>query len=217
MEKVGLPSAASLGGDSSLYLPEFDDPPIDPVPLLSVWLELADGRAVSEPRAAVLSTVSSEGQPSSRVVLLKGLFENLLIFTTSRSSRKGRELALNPRVSLTLHWRETVQQLNLCGTVEAMSPAFSDSLFEERPVDAQAAALVSIQGNILLDEAELKVRARNLVASGRPLVRPESWVAYGIRPSSIEFWQGRSDRLHRRLRYALDERSCTWSHVRLQP
>jgi pyridoxine/pyridoxamine 5'-phosphate oxidase len=100
----------TLSGDPTLELPEFDDPPADPLPLLERWLRLADERGVREPRALALATADAEGRPSSRILLLKQVTP-ALVFSGSYESRKGRELAANPRAAGTLYWRETLQQV----------------------------------------------------------------------------------------------------------
>ena len=215
MSSQGYPSNRTLSGDESLVLPEFDAPADDPVALLGDWLERAERVGVSEPRACTLATSAGAGHPSSRVLLLKELSGGGLVFTTSRGSRKGLDLAVAPWGSATFHWRETMQQVNVAGPTALLSDAESDALFAERPVAAQATTAVSEQSALLADEDALAVRARELVERGEALPRPPAWGGYRLTPERIEFWQGRASRLHRRLEYTRVE--GVWTHRRLQP
>ena len=204
----------TLSGDPSLELPEFDDPPLDPLPLLDRWLRLADERGVREPRALALATADAEGRPSSRILLLKQA-TSALVFAGSYESRKGRELAANPRAAGTLYWRETLQQVTVEGPVRRLSEVESDAIFGERPPDARATTVASRQGEPLGDPAELR-RAADEAASGEePLRRPERWGGWRLDPDLVEFWHGSPDRLHRRLLYIKGERG--WEHKRLHP
>ncbi|KJK46627.1 phenazine biosynthesis protein [Lentzea aerocolonigenes] len=204
----------TLSGDATLVLPEFDAPPADPIALLAEWFDAAVRREVREPFAMVLSTADA-GRPSSRVVLFKHLQDGALVFAGSSSSRKGRELAANPFAAVNFHWRETLQQITVTGSVERLPAETSDELFAERPRAAQAAAMVSLQSAPLQDEDVLRAGVESLVESGVPLDRPHEWFGYRLVPDGIEFWQGRPDRLHRRLRYTRDEQG--WTPERLQP
>jgi len=204
----------TLSGEIELRLPEFDDPPADPLWLLRHWLEIADRHGVKEARALALATVGEGGKPSSRTVLLRGV-DPVPVFTSDRESRKGRQLAARPWAAGTLYWRETTQQVTLEGMVEAMSEAESDALFAERTRVAQAATIASDQSEDLGDEEALRARAQELIETGDPLVRPEGWLGYRLVPERIEFWHGSADRLHRRLLY--ERVGEGWQHRRLQP
>jgi dihydrophenazinedicarboxylate synthase len=204
----------SLGGEILLELPEFDDPPGDPIALLRKWIEGARDR-VREPMALALATVDRDYDPSCRVVLAKEVDERGLVFTTHHGSRKGRDIDAVGRAAGTLYWRETLQQVNVAGPVERLTDDRSDQLFQERPVAAQATTTVSRQGQPLPDPRALRERAEGLATRGEPLLRPEGWGGYRLVPDRIEFWHGSTDRLHRRLCYARDGDS--WSHRRLQP
>lgn len=212
---AGEVGRGTLSGDSALHLPEFNAPPEDPVELLRAWLDAADG-VVREPLAVALATANEVGQPSSRIVLLKGLSsDGALIFTTSRDSRKGRDLERNPLAAMTFYWRETLQQVNIAGRVQRVDDLLSDAYFAERPVAAQATTTVSQQGRPLVDEQALQESAEQMVDAGEPIGRPATWGGYRLDPTSIEFWHGNSSRLHRRLAYLRsDDR---WLHRRLQP
>ena len=202
----------TLSGDSSLELPEFDRPPAEPLGLLERWLRDADERGVREPRALALATADAEGRPSSRVLLLKQVAP-ALVFSGSYESRKGRELAANPRAAGTLYWRETLQQVTVEGPVRRLSEEESDAIFGERPADAQATTVASRQGEPLEDPAALRQAADS--AAGEPLRRPERWGGWRLDPDLVEFWHGSPDRLHRRLLYIKGESG--WEHRRLQP
>jgi pyridoxamine 5'-phosphate oxidase len=204
----------TLSGEIELELPEFDDPPADPLRLLRHWLEIADRHGVKEARALALATVGEDGRPSSRTVLLRGV-DPVPVFTSDRESRKGRQLAVRPWAAGTLYWRETTQQVTLEGPVEAMGEAESDTLFAERTRVAQAATIASGQSEDLGDEEALRARAQELIESGEPLTRPEGWCGYRLVPERIEFWHGSPDRLHRRLLY--ERAGEGWQHRRLQP
>jgi pyridoxamine 5'-phosphate oxidase len=204
----------TLSGDPTLELPEFDDPPEDPLPLLERWLRLADERGVREPRALALATADAEGRPSSRILLLKQVTP-ALIFSGSYESRKGRELKANPRAAGTLYWRETLQQITIEGPVRRLAEAESDAIFGERPADARATTVASRQGMPLDDPAALRSAADALRSSGESLNRPPRWGGFRLDPDLIEFWHGSPDRLHRRLLYVKQE--GRWTHQRLQP
>ena len=204
----------TLSGDPTLVLPEFEAPPEDPLPLLDRWLQLADERGVREPRALALATADAEGRPSSRIVLLKQLTP-ALVFAGSHESRKGRDLAVNPRAAGTLYWRETLQQITVEGPVEKLSEAESDALFAERPQAGQATAIASHQGEALANPAALREAADSVAHRAEPLRRPSRWGGYRLDPDLIEFWHGSPDRLHRRLLYVRTD--GVWSHRRLQP
>lgn len=208
-------STSSLNGDDALILPEFDDPPRDPIKLFGRWLEMAEAYGVTEPYAFVLSTAGGGGRPSSRIVLLKEISDSGLIFGTSMLSRKGREMTGNAWVSAAFHWRETVQQVTSTGRVTVLDERRSDRFFAERPRGAQAAAAVSHQSSTLLDEAELTRQAEHVAMMKETIPRPPGWRACEIELHSIEFWHGRGDRLHRRLEYERGDNG--WSHRRLQP
>lgn len=203
----------TLSGDPTLELPEFDDPPPEPLPLLERWLRLADEGGVREPRALALATADAAGRPSSRILLLKQVTP-ALVFAGSYESRKGRELEANPRAAGTLYWRETLQQVTVEGPVRRLSEAESDAIFGERPPDARATTIASSQGKPLEDPQTLREEANSL-GGDELLSRPARWGGWRLDPDLVEFWHGSPDRLHRRLLYIRGERG--WQHQRLQP
>jgi dihydrophenazinedicarboxylate synthase len=204
----------TLSGDASLELPEFDSPPADPLPLLERWLAAADERGVREPRALALATADGEARPSTRIVLLKQIAP-AVVFAFGSTSRKGRDLAANPRAAGTLYWRETLQQIVFEGPVERLSEAESDALFAERPPAGRAATAASRQGKALADHEALRAKAAGLVRDEGTVRRPEDWSGYRLDPDVVEFWHGSTDRLHRRLFYV--KQGKAWTHQRLQP
>lgn len=208
-------SRGTLAGDTTLELPEFDNPPVDPIGLLQTWIEGALERRVREPLALALATTDGHGAPSSRIVLLKALDARGIVFTSHHSSRKGRDLSAVPRAAATLYWRETAQQVNVAGGVELLTDEESDALFAERPRAAQATTAASEQSRVLSDECELHRRADQLLHRDGAIARPRHWGGYRLVLEHIEFWHGSRDRFHRRLQYGLTG-GC-WDAVRLQP
>lgn len=202
----------TLSGDPTLDLPEFDSPPADPLPLLERWLRAADEKGVREPLALALATADGEGRPSVRILLLKQLTPTV-VFSGSYDSRKGRDLAANPRAAGTLYWRETLQQITVEGPVSRLSEEESDALFAERPAAGQATTVASEQGKELADPDGLRRKADEM--DREELRRPPNWGGFRLDPDLIEFWHGSPTRLHRRLLYIKGEDG--WSHRRLQP
>jgi dihydrophenazinedicarboxylate synthase len=204
----------TLSGDPSLELPEFGAPPDEPLSLLESWLQGADERGVREPRALALATADAAGRPSNRIVLLKQATPSI-VFAFSANSRKGQDLATNPRAAGTLYWRETLQQVVIEGPVKRMSASESDELFAERPPLGQATTVASNQGEELSNPERLRQEADALVRGDESLRRPEDWGGYRLDADLIEFWHGSPDRLHRRLLYT--KADGQWAHRRLQP
>lgn len=208
--------ANTLTGDADLFLPEFDDPPAEPGGLLDEWLRRAKDRGVREALAATLATIGEDGAPDARAVALRRLTADGVEFGTSSDSRKGRQLAADPRAAVVLYWRELLQQLRVTGRVERLGEAESDDLFSRRTREAQAATMVSEQDAPLDDLDRLRDAARDALAADGPIGRPERWYAYRVVPELIEFWHGSPDRLHRRLRYVRGDGGA-WSVSRVQP
>ena len=172
---------------------------------LGQWLSEAESAGAIEPGAMVLSTASADGAPSVRHVLLKGLDERGLTFFTNYGSRKGRELDANPRAALLFHWRDPVhRQVVVDGTVERLAPEESDAYFATRPHGSRLGAVASPQSSVIESRDELDRRYEELARrhpEGDPPPRPDWWGGYRVAPTAVEFWQGRPNRLHDRLRF----------------
>lgn len=191
----------------------------DPIAQFAIWFEEARTSTVKEANAMILSTVDSEGHPSARTVLLKGFDADGFVFYSNYESRKGREMAANPFVALTFYWGPLERQVRVTGVVERVPAGLSDTYFESRPEGSRIGAVASPQSEEIPNRAWLEERVSKLTASleeGEPLKRPEWWGGYRVRPVEIEFWQGRPNRLHDRIRFLRDE-TGSWTHARLAP
>lgn len=157
----------------------------------------------SDATAMTLATVSADGRPSARVVLLKGVDERGFVFYTNFTSRKGREIKKNPYVALCIHWPRAVQQVRIEGRVERVSDAEADVYFASRPRGSQLGAWASTQSEVVSSREELDRRYAEISSrfEGREVPRPPHWSGYRVLPERIEFWFGRSDRLHDRFLY----------------
>lgn len=172
----------------------------------------------AEPDAMVLATAAADGQPSARSVLLKGVDEQGFEFFTNRGSRKGRELAENPRASLVFPWYSLRRQVIVVGAVEPLPAARADEYFATRAHRSRLGALASRQSTVILDRGMLEHALADLSArypEGSVVPRPEIWSGFRVIPESVEFWQGRRDRLHDRLRFRRAAES--WLTERLSP
>lgn len=193
----------------------------DPVELLEAWLDQALAVSARElPNAMTLATADKEGHPSARVVLLKDIDERGLVFYTNYRSRKGRELDQNPHAALVFWWPELNRQVRVEGLVEKVSDRTSDAYFRTRPRGSQLGAVASNQSQELADRQELIARMNEVREQfeGQEVPRPSHWGGYRLGPVRFEFWQGRENRLHDRIRYervSLEE--TAWSKARLAP
>ena len=186
---------------------------------LMAWIADAVRSEVREPNAMVLATAGADSSPAARTVLLKGLDERGLAFYTNLGSRKGRELEENPRASLAFTWLELERQVRADGTVEPVADEEADAYFASRPRGSQLAALASPQSEVIASREEIEARYAELAQrhpEGSPVARPVWWGGRRLVPSSVEFWQGREDRLHDRLRYRR-EAGGVWIVERLAP
>lgn len=182
---------------------------------LLAWLDDAAAAGLPEPNAMVLATAASDGRPGARTVLLKGLNEHGLTFFTNLRSRKGRELAANPRAALVFPWSPIERQVVVDGRVEALGVRESDEYFASRPRGARLGALASPQSEPIA-RPELERRFAEFAERyGEDLPRPEWWGGLRVVPDQVEFWQGRPDRLHDRLRFR--ETGDGWTLERLAP
>jgi len=173
---------------------------LDPVARFREWFEAARAAGTEVPEAMTLATADAEGRPSARMVLLKSADERGFTFFSGYESRKGRELAENPRGALVFYWRELGRQVRVEGPVRRLPAEESDAYWQTRPVRSRAAAAVSRQSEPIDSRAELEAEFERQVALGDP-PRPERWGGYVLEPEAIELWQHRDDRLHERTRY----------------
>jgi pyridoxamine 5'-phosphate oxidase len=189
----------------------------DPLTQFGAWFAEAVERGVPEPDAMALATASADGEPSSRMVLLKGWDKRGLVFCTNYDSRKGAELAANPRAALTFRWALLERQVRVSGRTRRTSAAESDSWWALRPRGAQLGALASAQSSVIPSRAWLDARVAELEAehAGRDVPRPRWWGGVRVLPETVEYWQGRPNRLHDRLRYV--RRGRRWAVERLAP
>ena len=188
----------------------------DPLHLLQEWYERAVATGVVEPEAMALATATSDGAPSVRFVLLKGIDERGVEFFTNYESRKGRELIAHPRAALAVLWKPLHRQVRLEGPVEVLTPEESDAYFATRSRGSQLGAWASRQSEVIPDREWLETRLRELDASYPAEVpRPPHWGGFRLLPSAIEFWQGQPNRLHDRELWTRGEGG--WVSVRLSP
>jgi pyridoxamine 5'-phosphate oxidase len=188
----------------------------DPLEQFERWFEDAR-RALELPEAMTLATAAADGTPSARMVLLKGVDERGFLFFTNYESRKGRELADNPRAALVFHWAlDPRRQVLVTGRVERLAAEESDEYFRTRPHGSRLAAMASRQSTVVsredLDRAVAELEREH---PGDDVPRPSWWGGYVLRPDTVEFWQNRPNRLHDRLRYRRDE--ARWILERLSP
>jgi pyridoxamine 5'-phosphate oxidase len=198
---------------------KLDESTMDPNPMIQFqkWLDEAIKSDETEPTAMVLSTVSTDGKPSSRVVLLKETGRYNLIFFTNYTSRKGRELAANPHASALFFWPDLQRQVRIEGKVEKSSSLDSDQYFASRPEASQLASWASSQSEIIesRDKLEEAFKQETLRFAKDPVSRPPHWGGFQLIPDNYEFWQGRENRLHDRLKYI--KNGDEWAIVRLAP
>jgi pyridoxamine 5'-phosphate oxidase len=182
------------------------------------WWDEAVRAQIDEVNAMALSTVSDSGRPSSRIVLLKGYDDEGFVFFTNYRSRKGREMAQNPHVSLLFFWKELERQVRIDGLCTAVSEAESDSYFFSRPESSRIGAWASPQSERIGSRDVLDENLRMLAErfGEHPIPRPPHWGGFRVKPSSFEFWQGRPSRLHDRILYECGE-GGEWKISRLAP
>lgn len=193
------------------------DAPADPLALFARWYEAAVAAELPEPSAMTLATATPDGVPSARIVLLRGFDERGFTFFTNYQSRKGAELTRNPRAALVFYWELLRRQIRVEGRVEVVSAAESDMYFRGRPFGNRLGAVVSPQSEVIPDRETLEARLDELCRqyTDDEVPRPAHWGGYRVVPATIEFWQGRANRLHDRLRYRRDE--AGWRLDRLAP
>lgn len=188
----------------------------DPVQQFGVWMDQALVSEIQEPTATTLATVGADGKPSARMVLLKGFDQNGFVFFTNYDSRKGQEIAKNHRVALVLFWKELERQVRIEGFVLKSSGQESDEYFSSRPFDSQVNAIISPQSSVIPDREHLEsLRNNYLKTYPGENQRPSYWGGFQVIPDMMEFWQGRPNRLHDRIRYY--RKGGEWVIERLAP
>jgi pyridoxamine 5'-phosphate oxidase len=190
----------------------------DPVKQFTTWWNDVLRSEISEPNAMTLATASSDGLPSARIVLLKGFDENGFVFFTNYNSFKGMQLQENPRACLVFFWKELERQVRIMGIIETLTASENDEYFNSRPEGSRLSAIASPQSQVVENRQWLETQVGQLSEqlSGKTIPRPEHWGGYRVRPAIIEYWQGRSNRLHDRIQYTLTEEG-DWKIERLAP
>jgi pyridoxamine 5'-phosphate oxidase len=196
-------------------LSETEVPP-NPLNLFQVWFDQAVKAECPEPNSMTLATADAAGNPSARIVLLKGADSAGFTFFTNYESQKGKELAIRPNAALLFHWHELERQVRIKGVVERISATESDEYFHSRPAASRIGAWASPQSTEIPNREFLEQAEKRFAADyGDNPPRPEHWGGYRLHPTEIEFWQGRPSRLHDRIHYQLDGER--WHIARLAP
>jgi pyridoxamine 5'-phosphate oxidase len=190
----------------------------NPMELFQKWFyETEASESVDEPNAMTISTIGLDGYPKSRVVLLKKYTHEGFIFYTNYNSEKGKAIAANPKVCISFFWPFMERQIIIKGIAEKISENLSDGYFESRPDGSKLGAIVSEQSSIIASREVLedKLKALEKEFETKEILRPKNWGGYIVKPISMEFWQGRPNRLHDRIRFTLE--NIDWKIDRLAP
>jgi pyridoxamine 5'-phosphate oxidase len=189
----------------------------NPIKQFEKWFKAAIDAQLYEPNVMTLATADKSGKPNARIVLLKGFDENGFSFYTNYLSQKGKEIKKNPQACLVFFWAELERQVRIEGKIEKLSKEASEKYFHSRPVGSQIGAIVSPQSQIITDRKALENKVEELTNQyeGKTIPKPAHWGGYIVKPTSIEFWQGRTSRLHDRIKYDLI--NGKWQTNRLAP
>lgn len=191
----------------------------DPIRQFQVWMDVAIAAELPEPNAMTLATATLDGRPSARMVLLKEIDQTGFVFFTNYLSRKGQEIAANPFVALVVFWVELERQIRVEGRIAPLAAAASDAYFHSRPRGSQLGSAASPQSQVVTSRDDLEQRVQHLSDQypEQIIPRPSHWGGYHVTPATIEFWQGRTNRLHDRLRYRRATEADPWQIERLAP
>lgn len=192
-----------------------DDVQKDPIDQFKTWLDHAIQSEVLEPTALTLATVDLNNQPSARVVLLKFITEEGFTFFTNYDSKKGQQINKNPKAGIVFFWPELQRQVNIEGTISKSSETISDEYFYSRPLESQIGACASNQSEVISSRDEIENRIKGLEKETNNINRPKNWGGYTLKPTKIEFWQGRENRLHDRIIFT--KVNDNWKIERLSP
>jgi pyridoxamine 5'-phosphate oxidase len=211
-----MTTLADLRKNYSLGSLDVIDVDPDPIKQFNTWFAQALDAQLPEPNAMTVATVDAAGRPAARILLIKGVDERGFVFFTNYESRKGHELAANPRASLLFYWIELERQVRIEGRVEKTSAEESDAYFASRPLGSRIGAWASAQSEVIDSRAALEAREAEIIAKyGENPPRPPHWGGYRLVPDMLEFWQGRPSRLHDRIRYTRSDGG--WQIDRLSP
>lgn len=191
----------------------------NPMQLFQTWFyEVEASEGIGEPNAMTVSTLGLDGFPKNRVVLLKKYTEEGFIFYTNYESEKGRAIAQKPNVCLSFYWPVLERQIIVKGKAEKIAENLSDGYFESRPEGSKLGAIISDQSQVVPSREYLEEKLKSLAKQleGKEIERPKNWGGYIVKPISMEFWQGRPNRLHDRIRYSL-QKDLNWQIERLAP
>ena len=190
--------------------------PGNPIKLFSDWFAFIDSKRTElEPNAMTLSTVNKDNTPTTRIVLLKKFSKEGFVFFTNYNSIKGQAIKNNPNVSLSFFWPSTEQQVIISGIASKLDEIDSENYFNSRPIGSQLGAIVSNQSEVIKSRDILENKMTELKFLKTNIIRPKNWGGYNVSPFSIEFWQGRDNRLHDRILYKKE--NDIWNYVRLSP
>lgn len=189
----------------------------NPIFQFKKWLHEALGAGIKEATAFSLSTSTSDGIPSSRILLLKEIFDDTFVFFTNYESQKGKELEQNPNAAMLFFWADMERQVRISGKVEKISSSRSDEYFNIRPYESQINAIISEQSKVIENRELLEIKRDELLNKKKELNRPDFWGGYYLTPTLIEFWQGGKNRLHHRFLFKKESQIEEWKISLLSP